>query len=113
MNGWSDDANAATLASVNVCGTQLHAGDRVRLCPQKAADILDIALTGKTAVIESIEQDFEDRVYLAVILEEDPGGDFGMLRLPAHRFFFSPADVEPVTAAPAATPAPAEEDHDG
>jgi hypothetical protein len=54
-------------------------------------------LAGKTATIESIEQDFEGRVYLAVTVDEDPGRDFGQLRQPGHRFFFSPPEVEPLS----------------
>ena len=53
-------------------------GDRVRLWPLGDADILDMALKGKTATIASIEQDFEDRVYLAVTVDDDPGHDLGM-----------------------------------
>ena len=32
--------------------------------PRARADIIDIALTGKVATIETIEQDFDDRVYV-------------------------------------------------
>ena len=64
---------------------RLRPGDRVRLCPAGQADIFDIALRGKTAVIESIEQDFEGVVYLAVTVDDDPGKDFGADRQPAHR----------------------------
>ena len=59
---------------------------------------MDLALTGRVAVVESIEQDFEDRVHIAVILDEDPGRDLGMLRQPGHRFFFSPEEVELIAA---------------
>lgn len=69
-------------------------GDRVRLRPQKKSDIFDIALDGKIAVIESVEQDFEDRVHLAVVVEDDPGRDLGAARQIGHRFFFSPDEVE-------------------
>jgi hypothetical protein len=31
----------------------------------------------------------------AVVLDDDPGRDLGLLRLPGHRFFFSPEEVEP------------------
>jgi hypothetical protein len=82
--------------SVRVFGVDLHVGDRVRIWPQKKADIIDIALTGKVAVIEAIEQDFEDQIQLAVVLDDDPGREFGMMRQPGHRFFFSPDEVEPV-----------------
>ena len=73
----------------------LRVGDRVRLWPSKSADIIDLALTGKVAVIEAIEQDLEDKIQLAVVLDDDPGREFGMLRQPGHRFFFSPEEVEP------------------
>lgn len=69
-------------------------GDRVRLRPRKKADIFDIALDGKIAVIESVEHDFEDRIHLAVTVEDDPGRDFGIARQIGHRFFFSPEEVE-------------------
>ena len=81
--------------SVTVFGVTLRVGDRVRLWPQKSADIMDIALTGKVAVIEAIEQDFEGQIQIAVVLDDDPGREFGMMRQPGHRFFFSPEEVEP------------------
>jgi len=68
----------------------------VRLKPKGGGDIFDLALAGKTAVIEAIEQDYEDKVHFAVVLEDDPGRDMGMLRQPGHRFFFSPEEVEPL-----------------
>lgn len=82
--------------SVTAFGVELHVGDRVRLWPQKRADIFDMAAVGKVAVIETIERDFEDHVHLAVVLEDDPGRDLGMLRQPGHRFFYSPQEVEPL-----------------
>ena len=94
MNGWNPELPEAT--SVRVFGIELRKGDRVRLWPQRTADILDIALAGKVATIEAIEQDFEDQIHLAVILDDDPGRDLGELRQPGHRFFFSPEEVEPV-----------------
>ena len=83
------------VESVCVFGVDLRVGDRVRIWPQKQADIMDIALTGKVAVIEAIEQDFDDQIQLAVVLDDDPGREFGMMRQPGHRFFFSPEEVEP------------------
>jgi hypothetical protein len=64
--------------------------------PQKCADIMDLALKGKGAIIEAIERDFENRIHVAVVLEDDPGRDLGMLRQPGHRFFFSPEEIEPL-----------------
>ena len=87
---------AAPPESVRVFGIELRVGDRVRINPKKKADILDLALAGKIAVIEAIEQDFEDRVQLALVLDDDPGREFGIMRQPGHRFFFSPVEIEPV-----------------
>ena len=96
MTEWSLEPKAALLQSVTAFGVPLQVGDRVRLWPQKQADIMDEFLRGQIAVIEAIERDFEDRVHLAVVLESDPGRDLGMLRQPGHRFFFSLEEVEPV-----------------
>ena len=82
--------------SVRVFGVDLQVGDRVRLWPQKRADIIDMALVGRVAIIEAIEQDFDDHVHFAVVLDDDPGREFGMMRQPGHRFFFTPEEVEPV-----------------
>jgi len=83
--------------SVCVGGIDLKPGDRVRLRPRReGTDIFDLVLEGKTATIQSIEQDYEDRVYLVVTVDEDPGKEFGDQRMPAHRFFFSPEEVEPL-----------------
>jgi hypothetical protein len=82
--------------SVRVFGVDVRVGDRVRLWPQKTADIMDMALKGKVGIIEAIEQDFEDQIQFAVVLDDDPGREFGMMRQPGHRFFFSSEEVEPV-----------------
>ena len=84
------------LEYIRVFETDLRPGDRVRLRPRKCGDILDSELAGRTGAIESIEQDYEDRIHLAVVLDDDPGRDLGLLRLPGHRFFFSPEEVEPL-----------------
>jgi hypothetical protein len=84
------------LESICVLGKDLRPGDRVRLRPKGGGDILDLALKDKVAFIEAIEQDYEYNVHLAVIVDDDPGKDLGMLRQPGHRFFFSPEEVEPL-----------------
>jgi hypothetical protein len=89
-------AERPAVESVRVFGMDVRKGDRVRLWPQKRADIMDIAMEGKVAVIEAIEQDLEDKLQFAVVLEDDPGRDMGMLRQAGHRFFFSPEEIEPL-----------------
>ncbi len=49
-----------------------ESGDRVRLRPQKSADIVDMALKGKVAIVEAIEGDTDDHIHLAVVLDDDP-----------------------------------------
>jgi ABC-type Fe3+ transport system substrate-binding protein len=93
---WNESSEHIPLASITVFGVVVKLGDRVRLWPQKAADILDFALKGKVAIVEAIERDFDDHTHVAVVLEDDPGRDLGMLRQPGHRFFFSPDELEPI-----------------
>jgi hypothetical protein len=98
MNEWEFQLleDKTEVDSVRVFGVDLKTGDRVRLWPKKGGDIFDLALTGKSATIESIEQDYEDNVQFAVVIDDDPGRDMGMLKQPGHRFFFSPEEVEPL-----------------
>lgn len=69
-------------------------GKKVLLKPKKSRDAFDIFLDGKTATVESIEQDFEDRIYVAVVLDEDEGRDLGFAKSVGHRFFFDLDEVE-------------------
>jgi hypothetical protein len=85
-----------TLQSVVVKGVELKKGSRVLLWPHPGGDIMDLALAGKAAFVEGIEQDYEDRIYIAVTLEDDPGRDLGGDRILGHRFFFSPEEIEPL-----------------
>lgn len=83
------------LDGVTANGDRYEPGDRVRIrVDGRRADIMDLALDGRTGVIEAVEQDYEDRIHLAVVLEDDPGKDLGMMRQSGHRFFFSPEEVE-------------------
>lgn len=82
--------------SVTVAGVELRSGSRVRLAPRANGDVFDLALAGRTAVIDAIETDMEDQLHLAVTIEDDPGRDLGELRQPGHRFFFSLDEVEPL-----------------
>ncbi len=84
------------VTECTVDGVSIRTGDRVRLRPREGGDIFDLALKDQIAIIESIEQDYENNVHLAVVLEDDPGRDLGMMRQPGHRFFFTPGEVEPL-----------------
>ncbi len=84
------------LAVLNDGAMGLMVGMRVRLRPKPGGDIMDVVLKDEIAVVEAIERDFEDRVHVAVVIESDPGREFGMERMPGHRFFFAPDEVEPI-----------------
>ena len=81
---------------VIISGVSLRKGDRVRIRPRARADALDIALAGRIAIIESIEVDVEDKTHLALVIEDDPGKDLGLDRMPGHRFFYATDEVEPL-----------------
>jgi hypothetical protein len=95
MEHWGEPERPP-LVSVRVDGTEFRVGDAVRLWPLGDADIMDMALKGKTAVIASIEQDYEDRIHIAVTVDDDPGRDLGLSGKPGHRFFFRTEEVEPL-----------------
>ena len=80
--------------TVDVPGGPAGRGSLVRLHPRGGGDVFERALDGKTAIVESIQQDLEGAVALAELLEDDPGRDLGVARQPGHRFFFSTGEVE-------------------
>jgi hydrogenase maturation protease len=98
MNQWEWNLleDKAALDHVVIEGISVKVGDRVRLRPKDGGDILDIALRGQVATVESIEEDYEGVQHVCVVLDGDPGRDLGLMRQPGHRFFFTPAEVEPI-----------------
>jgi hypothetical protein len=98
MNEWEWQLleDQIPLDSVTVGDIALMTGDRVLLRPRAGGDILDLMLAGRTATIESIEQDYENNIQIAVVVDDDPGKDLGLLRQPGHRFFFKPDEIEPL-----------------
>jgi hydrogenase maturation protease len=98
MNEWEWQLleDMTVVDHIVVAGAEIRAGDRVRLRPRKGGDVLDIALAGQAATIESLEQDYEGNQHVCVGLDDDPGRDLGLLRQPGHRFFFIPEEIEPL-----------------
>jgi hypothetical protein len=81
--------------TVLINGREARVGDRVRLHPKARADVFDTLLSGKTARIEAIQQDAEDRLYVVVTVDDDPGREQWDERvMPGHRFFFFLEEVE-------------------
>lgn len=98
MNQWEwqllEDKNP--VDHLLIAGVEVRAGDRVRLKPRQGGDVMDLALAGQIATIEAIEQDYEGRQHICVVVDHDPGRDLGLMRQPGHRFFFDPSEVEPM-----------------
>jgi hydrogenase maturation protease len=91
--------------TVAIDGVNVRRGSRVVLRPRPGGDVFDVALAGRVAIVEGIDQDVEGAVQLAVTLEDDPGRDLGDARMPGHRFFYRADEVEPLAEPAAASPA--------
>ncbi len=104
MSNWEQLERPAPDA-VTVAGVELRRRSRVRLHPRRAADVFDLALNGKTAVVEEIVESMEGTIQLAVTVEDDPGRDLGADRQIGHRFYFTPEEVEPLDDEPITAPA--------
>jgi hydrogenase maturation protease len=84
--------------------SELRRGTRVRVRPRARGDLMDLALAGRVAVVESVERDYEDRVHVAVSIEEDPGRDLAAAATLGHRFWFAVDELEPLGGEPVAAP---------
>lgn len=98
MDFFREQEGRPELQSVVVGGVEVVKGSRVMLWPRSGGDVMDIALAGKVAFVEGIEQDYEEKIHLSVTLEDDPGRDLGDAHILGHRFFFSPEEVVPLDA---------------
>jgi len=98
MNEWEWQLleDKTPVDSLEISGVQVRRGDRVRLRPRAGGDVFDLALDGKIAAVESIEQDYEGKLHVCVVVDEDPGREMGLMRHPGHRFFFASSELEPV-----------------
>jgi hydrogenase maturation protease len=99
MNEWEWQLleEKTPLDHLEISGVEVKPGSRVRLRPRKGGDVMDIALAGQIATVECIEQDYEGKQHVCVVLDDDPGKDMGLLRQPGHRFFFDAQEVEPLS----------------
>jgi hydrogenase maturation protease len=85
-------------------GRTIGRGSRVRLRPKAGGDIFDLALAGRSAVVESIEEADEGRLHVTVTLDDDPGSDLGAASVLGHRFFFGLDEIEASDEEPAPRP---------
>lgn len=79
--------------SMVIEGVEYRKGDKVKLVLNKRrSDASDMLLAGKVATIEMIYTDYEDKVYLAVTVDEDPAQQMHR-ELNIYRYFL-PDEVE-------------------
>jgi hypothetical protein len=75
-----------------VSGTPLRRGGKVVLRPGTDGDVYDRILDGRIATVERIYRGYDDRVYLGVTVDDDPGQD--LLRETGRYLFFFGDEVE-------------------
>jgi hydrogenase maturation protease len=99
MNEWEWQLleEKTPIDHLEISGIEVRNGSRVRLRPRPGGDVMDLALTGQIATVECIEQDYEGKQHVCVVLDDDPGRDMGLLRQPGHRFFFDAEEIEPLS----------------
>lgn len=89
-----DPSAGETTAEVN--GVQVSKGHKVVIRPGADADLHARLLDGRTATVERIFIDYDEKVYLAVTVDDDPGQEL-MRETGRFLFFFAP-EVEVVTS---------------
>jgi hypothetical protein len=67
-------------------------GAKLLLRPGTDRDVYDRMLDGRTATLERIYIDYDDRVHLAVTVDDDPGQD--LMREAGRYLFFFPHEVQ-------------------
>ncbi len=77
---------------VSAGGRVVRLGDKVILRPGTEGDVYDKILHGRTATVERIYRGYDERVYLGVTIDDDPGQD--LLRETSRFLFFFADEVE-------------------
>jgi hypothetical protein len=77
-----------------VDGVTFEKGAKLLLKPGTERDVLDRMLDGRYATLERIYIDYDDRVHLAVTVDDDPGQQ--LMRETGRYLFFFPEEVEPL-----------------
>ena len=82
-------------SEIAAAGTTVRLGDKIVLRPGTEGDVYDKILHGRTATVERIYRGYDERVYLGVTVDDDPGQD--LLRETGRFLFFFADEVEPVS----------------
>jgi len=77
-----------------VDGVSFERGQKLLLRPGVDRDPFDRMLDGRRATLERIYVDLEDRVYLAVTVDDDPGQE--LMRETGRYLFFFAGEVQPI-----------------
>jgi hypothetical protein len=92
---WEPSADRAvdpTRAAVQVGGTLVRRGSRVRLRPSGRGDAQDMFLCGRLATVEAVFADVDGGAHVAVVLDDDPGAD--LARAEGRFRYFRPEELE-------------------
>ncbi len=89
--GQADDNPGEARATVD--GVTFERGGKVVLKPGTDRDFYDRLLDGRLATLERIYVDYDDRVHLAVTVDDDPGQP--LMRETGRYLFFRPGEVQP------------------
>jgi hypothetical protein len=79
---------------IAAAGTTVRLGDKIVLRPGTEGDVYDKMLHGRTATVERIYRGYDERIYLGVTVDDDPGQE--LLRETGRFLFFFADEVEPV-----------------
>jgi hypothetical protein len=89
--GGPDDVPGEERATID--GVTFERGATVMLRPGTDRDFYDRMLHGRLATLERIYLDYDDRVYLGVTVNDDPGQE--LMRETGRYLFFFANEVEP------------------
>ncbi|MDQ6835253.1 MAG: hypothetical protein M3016_03610 [Actinomycetota bacterium] len=90
--GGAADVPGEERATVD--GVTFVRGAKLRLRPGTDRDFYDRMLDGRAATIERIYLDYDDKVYLGVTVDDDPGQQ--LMRETGRYLFFFTHEVEPL-----------------
>jgi len=88
--GGADDVPGEERATV--AGVTFERGATLMLRPGTDRDVYDRMLDGRRATLERIYVDYDDRVYLGVTVDDDPGQE--LMRETGRYLFFFANEVE-------------------
>ncbi len=83
-----------SLDCVFIDGIKIAKGSAVRLHPKRRADVWDTFLENRLATVRAVHQDFENQMYVAVTVNDDPASELHDWY--GRSLFFYPDEVEPL-----------------